>query len=111
MALNGQAWAGYANAFAAYLMGDTPDSLTPVAGGDAVPFVHDGRTEKARTTEDGVLIIVWELVAFVTGDCPAVGAQFTWGGETWQVAATDPHRCAGANWPHAVTLTSHARQP
>jgi hypothetical protein len=107
-ALNGQAWSAYANGLAAYLEGDTPDSLVPVAPltGDALPFVSDSESQRVVNTESGALVIRTKVV-FVRALRFVVGDRFTYGGITWQVASFDPDRCAGHDWPHQMTLVSN----
>jgi len=106
MALNGTAWAGYASAFRTYLAGQTPDELVSTEpGGTDLPFVHDSEREGASVSEAG-LVRDGALVVFVEART-RVGATYTYRGFTWQVAAVDYDRCAGADWPHRVELVRH----
>lgn len=114
MALNGAAWAGYANALRAYVAGNEPDVLVPVGGGADVPFVHDFEGIGAEVTEAG-LLAAGHLVVYVQ-ERLTIGQRFTYGGDTWQVCPLTPDgkaveydRAAGADWPHRVELVRHAR--
>ena len=112
MALDGTAYARVVNRLAAYMEGATPDELTPVVAGAAVPFVHNAQKTMAAATEAG-LLVADVLVAYVRSRLD-VGAQYTWRGDTWQVMPTDGEtgqsdRAAGVDWPHKIVLVRHAR--
>lgn len=107
MALNGAGFAGYADAFATFARGVTPDSLTPIDGGTELPFLHDSEREEAASTEAG-LVTSCVLVAYVQ-ERLAVGAQYTWSGDTWQVARVDAGRAGGYALPYRTELVRHVR--
>lgn len=107
MALNGTAFASWANRFAAYAEGQSPSTLVPVGGGTAVPFVHDSRRVVAEDTEAGALDRV-ELVVMVRQRLETAG-QYTHDGETWSVRSCEPDKMGGVGWPFRAVLVAHVR--
>lgn len=105
MPINGAAWARVGARIHAYLIGEEPDSLVPAIG-DPVLFVHDKTETEATPTEAG-LVTAATLVAY-TRERLTVGAIYTYGGSTWQVAMSRYDRAAGGNWPNRNELARHA---
>lgn len=107
MQLDGAAFAGYANRFAAFAEGRVPVQLTPVGGGLAVPFVHDARKVDLEATQAGGLDRKM-LYAMVRSRLETA-AQYTHDGETWTVESCEPDVMGGAAWPYRAVLVGHAR--
>jgi len=105
--IDGAAWAGWGNALAQCLEGDTPDALVPVLGGESIPFVSDSEREYADAKE-ATLVVQRTKTVFVRAVVPKVGDRYTFNDITWQVASSEPDRAAGADWPCRVTLVAEA---
>lgn len=106
MALDGTSFGKWADRFASFASGQVALVLTPVAGGDLVPFVHQNEKTEAEATEAGLLRMgVLEVMVRAR---LAVGAKYTYRGFTWQVALTEDDVMAGTDWPHRAELVRHA---
>lgn len=106
MPLNGTAFAARAAAFASYAEGESPLQLTPVAGGSAVPFIHDEDAVELETTEAGGLDRV--LMTVMVRTLISTASQYTWGDHTWTVVQVERDYMGGEQWPHRVFLERHA---
>lgn len=105
MPLDGAAFAAQADAFLAFAQGDTPDSMLPVLGGDAVVFLHDTRKANSVAQPTGGRTMS-DMIVFVRGALP-LNTKYTWGGSTWILLECKPDRAAGAAWPFMAVLTRH----
>lgn len=106
MALDGAAFAGWADRLTRYLEGKTPLELVPVGGGAAVPFVHDARREDPSLLEPGMLDR--PVLIVMTRQRLETAAQYLHDGGQWTVEDVDPEAMAGTPWPHRATLVRHA---
>lgn len=115
MALNGAAWAGYANALREFIAGDEAEELVEICSGRRVTFIHDFESEGAEVTVSG-FDTTGNLVAY-TKERLTVGQLFAWRGHAWQVCphgdqpAVEFDRAAGSDWPHRVELVRQAGRP
>lgn len=108
MPLRGDKWAGVFGRLGTYLQGEVPLQLTPVAGGDPVPFNHDGIV---REIDDGPApgVIVKEMIRVSTQTPLALNADYDWDGKRWQAWKKTDHRVGAGRGPHHYVLVCHAK--
>jgi len=107
MALAGTAWAAQFSALRSYLAGDTPNELTPVAGGTAIEFNHNGIFRDSLDTQAGPVVQVRLEVSTTTA--LALKSSYTWDGQTWEVVDHEIHRVGAGEGPRHYTLVRHAQ--
>lgn len=109
MALNGTAWTAQFRKLASFLEGETPNELTPVAGGDAIPFNHDGERREFFVPEGSQTRIGRTFLDVSTRSALALGASYTWNGQTWEVVTNDRSDVGAGKGIRHYTLVRHAQ--
>ena len=88
-----------------YIEGDVPLELTPVAGGTAIPFVHNPRSNEWGPAGGGSDVLMTLDVMARTE--LTVNAAYTYGGRTWTVTESKPDAMAGAIYHYRTLLEAH----
>ena len=107
MAIDGAAWAGVFADVAGYLRGDSVLYLTPVAGGAAVPFNHDG-IERAPEVDGNVNHVI-VVLKVSTNVALALNGLYTYDSQTWQVVTHAGHDVADGKGVRHYELVQHAQ--
>ena len=107
MPLSGSLLAKHAARAAAYLEGQAPLLLLPVAAGPAIPFSHDDQHRELVATEAGAYDRV--LLTVMVRTRLQIAAQFTYAGDRWTVVDCEADLMGGGAFPFRARLEAHVR--
>lgn len=101
--------AHYGNKLAEYMEGPEGErqELTPVGGGDAIPFKFDDEVREMEPT-DGGAVVTGSVIIYVRQEVDPT-TLYTWNGATWTLTETGAERTGSAAWPYRVELERHVQ--